>query len=73
MGQWNEFEFNKPYEGSEISSINGISLPEQYIDFMKRHNGGEGDIGESWLILFALEELQEMNMIRNDDLIKYIN
>ena len=22
---------------------------EQYIDFMKRHNGGEGDIGESWL------------------------
>ena len=61
MGQWNEFEFNKPYEGSEISSINGISLPEQYIDFMKRHNGGEGDIGESWLVLFALEELQEMN------------
>lgn len=48
-------------------------MPEQYIDFMKRNNGGEGDIGESWLILFALEELQEMNMIRNDDLIKYIN
>ena len=47
-------------------------MPEQYIDFMKRHNGGEGDIGESWLILFALEELQEMNMIRNGDLIKYI-
>lgn len=36
-------------------------MPEQYIDFMKRHNGGEGDIGESWFVLFAIDELQEMN------------
>lgn len=28
---------------------------------MKKHNGGEGDIGETWLALFPLEELQEIN------------
>lgn len=61
MEQWNDFEFNEPYDGPEISSINGISLPKQYIDFIKKHNGGEGDIGESWLILYPIEELQEVN------------
>ena len=61
MEQWNDFEFNEPYDGPEISSINGISLPKQYIEFIKKHNGGEGDIGESWLILYPIEELQEIN------------
>ncbi len=28
---------------------------------MKEHNGGEGDIGEAWLVLFPLEELEEIN------------
>ena len=36
-------------------------LPNDYIEFMKRHNGGQGDIGETWLILYRLEELQEIN------------
>lgn len=36
-------------------------LPKDYIEFMKKHNGGEGDIGETWLILYPLEELQEIN------------
>lgn len=27
-----------------INSVNGIILPNQYIDFMKQRNGGEGDI-----------------------------
>ncbi len=28
---------------------------------MREHNGGEGDIGEAWLVLFPLEELEEIN------------
>lgn len=28
---------------------------------MKQHNGGEGDIGESWFVLYKLEELQQIN------------
>ena len=61
MGNWNEFEFNDPYEGEEISSVNGVDLPSQYIDFMKEHNGGEGDLGETWFVLYPLEELEEIN------------
>jgi len=38
-----------------------VVLPNDYIELMKKHNGGEGDIGETWLILYPLEELQEIN------------
>ena len=46
MGNWGSFEFNNPYVGEPIESVNGIELPKQYLDFMREHNGGEGDIGE---------------------------
>ena len=56
-----EFEFNEPYKGKEITSVNGVRLPEQYMKFMREHNGGVGDIGETWLMLYPLEELEEIN------------
>src|SRR5574344_848390 len=61
MDNWGEFEFNEPYNGKDIDKINNVTLPKQYLEFMKRHNGGEGDIGESWFVLYRLEELQEIN------------
>ena len=62
MCDWTDFKFNEPYEGNEICSVLGIPLPAQYIEFMKRHNGGEGDIGGiTWLMLDRLETLQELN------------
>lgn len=61
MENWGSFQFNNPYDGESIESVNGIELPKQYIDFMGEHNGGEGDIGETWLVLFPLEELEEIN------------
>ena len=61
MNDWGEFVFSKPYEGTTIDKVNNVVLPLQYIDFMKQHNGGEGDIGETWLILFPIDELQEIN------------
>lgn len=61
MGNWGKFEFNDSYEGEEIGKVSNVILPEQYIEFMRKHNGGEGDIGETWFILFPLEELQEIN------------
>ena len=61
MSSWNEFEFNNPYEGKIINEINGVELPRQYIDFMLLHNGGEGDLGETWFILYPMEELEEIN------------
>lgn len=61
MGNWSEFEFNGPYIGKEINKINNIDLPRQYVEFMKEHNGGEGDIDETWFILYPIDKLQEMN------------
>lgn len=61
MDNWNEFVFNEPYVGDKIEHINNVVLPKQYLEFMKNHNGGEGDIGETWLILLPLEKLQEIN------------
>lgn len=61
MGNWGRFEFNVPYNGESIESVNGIELSKQYLEFMREHNGGEGDIGEAWLVLFPLEELEEIN------------
>ena len=61
MGKWGEFVFNAPYGGAVIEKINEVVLPKDYVEFMKNHNGGEGDVGETWLILYPLEELQEIN------------
>lgn len=65
MNNWKDFKFNEPYVGEEITSVNGISLPKQYLEFMKERNGGEGDIGKTWLILYKLENLQERNDLYN--------
>lgn len=58
---WEDFQFNEAYNGDAITEIDGIKLPQSYIEFMNEHNGGEGDIGETWLVLYRLEELQEIN------------
>ena len=58
---WDKFEFNAPYNGKSVTKINGVSLPQNYLDFMTEHNGGEGDIGGSWLVLYPIEDLQEIN------------
>ena len=61
MKKWGTFKFNTSYIGEMIEKINEVVLPKDYVEFMKKHNGGEGDIGETWLILYPLEELQEIN------------
>lgn len=61
MANWGGFVFNEPYLGKTINRINDVILPVQYINFMNKHNGGEGNIGETWLILFPLKDLQEIN------------
>ena len=61
MDKCGNFVFNEPYIGNEIKQINNVVLPKQYLEFMKMHNGGQGDIGETWLEFFTLEDLQEIN------------
>lgn len=56
-----EFEFNdRPEE--MITEVNGMKLPEDYLDFMSEHNGGEGPLGEyNYGHFYMLEELEEIN------------
>jgi len=39
----------------------GLPLPEDYADFLRFENGGEGFIGSAYLILWRVEELLELN------------
>ena len=56
-----KFDFNGE-SNLDIQSVNHISLPEDYLMFMKEYNGGEGCIGEEgYIILYRLEELQQIN------------
>lgn len=56
-----EFEFNEEPE-TIITSINGLDLPEEYLAFMKEHDGGEGPLGEyNYGCFYRFEELEEVN------------
>jgi len=62
MDIWSEFDFNEPLRGQPVRQINGVDLPADYIEFMRLHNGGEGDVADAaWVVLFPMEELQEIN------------
>jgi cell wall assembly regulator SMI1 len=39
----------------------GWPLPSDYKEFLKKNNGGEGFIGENYLILWSIEELAQFN------------
>lgn len=51
----------------EIASIKGVTIPDDYIAFMKKYNGCEGDIGNVWVILDCEEIFIETNSYEFDD------
>ena len=56
-----EFEFNEKPE-KVLTSVNGLALPEDYLSFMKEHDGGEGSLGEyNYGCFYRFEELEEVN------------
>lgn len=59
-----EAVLNPPAAESAIraaASALGVSLPADYVDFLRRHNGGEGFAGEHSVVLFKAEELKPFN------------
>lgn len=55
---------NGPAELSAIVGLStqaGVALPESYIDFLKKHDGGEGFIGDNYIIFWKAEELALFN------------
>lgn len=56
-----DFEFNGA-ENSSLSEINGVKLPEDYLEFVEENGGGEGALGEEgYLQLWSLSELAANN------------
>lgn len=58
-----DFEFNALPESS-VTELNGIRLPDDYIQFLGENGGGEGAVGEQgYLQLWGLSELDENNKL----------
>jgi hypothetical protein len=59
-----KFNCNPPAAEAAIQRIQAalhFSLPADYVDFLRRANGGEGFIGNAYVILYPAEELTEAN------------
>ena len=65
------FQLNPPYRGEEVSMIREIALPQDYINFLRLHNGGSfsnpNDDDANRLVLFSLEEIQKGDCYRDED------
>ncbi|ESY25574.1 MULTISPECIES: SMI1/KNR4 family protein [unclassified Mesorhizobium] len=56
--------FDPPAQAAVVDGLPaslGVTLPKDYADFVREHNGGEGFIGDSYIIFFKAEELVDFN------------
>lgn len=44
-----------------LRNLPDVALPAEYLDFLRESNGGEGFVGESYLVLWRAEELEPFN------------
>ncbi|SRR6266487_5605684 len=59
-----KFNSKAPAGASSIRQFemeSGFRLPDDYAQFLQQTNGGEGFVGNAYLILWRIEELLEMN------------
>jgi hypothetical protein len=60
-----DFRCNPPADEASLRQLaagSAVALPEDYLEFLRAANGGEGFVGpNSYLILWRAEELVEMN------------
>ena len=45
----------------QLPSELGVALPSDYLDFLRQHNGGEGFVGDNYIIFWKAEELADFN------------
>jgi hypothetical protein len=61
-----KFNGNPPVNLSSIRQFevaDSLRLPDDYAGFLQRANGGEGFIGNAYVIFWPVEELLEMNRV----------
>lgn len=59
-----EGQLNGPAKIPAIDGLSahlGVVLPESHIEFLKMHDGGEGFIGDNYIIFWKAEELVDFN------------
>jgi hypothetical protein len=59
-----EGQFDPPTDFDFVESLPsrlGVVIPSHYLDFLKEHNGGEGFIGDNYIVLWKAEELADFN------------
>ena len=57
-----EFSLNGPPLTGELEQIPSLDrLPADYVEFMKKTNGGHGFVGKEHLILFPAHEIAKIN------------
>jgi hypothetical protein len=59
-----EGQFDAPADSAVVDGLParlGVTLPKDYTNFLEEHNGGEGFIGDSYIIFFKAEELVDFN------------
>lgn len=55
------FEFDRNTI-ADVTEINGVPLPQDYLEFVRENGGGEGALGdEGYLQLWSLGELEDQN------------
>lgn len=55
-----EFRSNPPAAPDELASIPAL-VPQAYVDFLSRANGGEGFIGDEYVVLWKASEVRTFN------------
>ncbi len=59
-----EGQLNAPANAVVVDGLSaslGVVLPKDYTNFLKQHNGGEGFIGDNYIIFWRAEELADFN------------
>jgi hypothetical protein len=59
-----EGQFDEPADAGVVDGLSaslGVALPSDYLSFLRQHNGGEGFIGDNYIIFWKAEELADFN------------
>ena len=59
-----DMNLNSGASDSEIERAQAelnIALPNSFLTFVRQHNGGEGFVGESYLVLWRVQDLKPFN------------
>lgn len=59
-----EGQLDLPADESVVEGLSfewGAVLPADYLSFLRQHNGGEGFIGDNYIVFWRAEELADFN------------